>query len=182
MQSLVACRVANLAFLKPNVEIQAFLTHLALFENKSYQSKSGFFFFTFFSLKDFALAKHCLSCIYITNIFRRESRTIAGCKEYCKDFTVALKCFDVFNKKQMYDSVFTGKEIAYKNLNCILSMFLTSFNIYCIFVWLCMSYCMCSLHVLGLLYGLFWLFLRHGLPFLVNLVACRRRVMAKESC
>jgi len=30
----------------------------------------------------------------------------------------------------MYDSVFTGKEIAYKNLNCILWMFLTSFNIY----------------------------------------------------
>jgi len=30
----------------------------------------------------------------------------------------------------MYNSVFTGKEITYKNLNCILSMFLTSFNIY----------------------------------------------------
>jgi len=29
----------------------------------------------------------------------------------------------------MYNSVFTGKEIAYKNLNCILLMFLTSFNI-----------------------------------------------------
>jgi len=54
----------------------------------------------------------------------------AGCKEYCKDFTVALKFFDVFNKKQMYDSVFAGKEIAYKNLSCILSMFLTSFIIY----------------------------------------------------
>jgi len=55
----------------------------------------------------------------------------------------------------MYDSVFTGKEIAYKNLNCILSMFLTSFIIY--FVWLCMFHCMCSLCVLGLLPGLFWL-------------------------
>jgi len=82
----------------------------------------------------------------------------------------------------MYDSVFTGKEIAYKNLNCILSMFLTSFNIYCIFVWLCMSYCMCSLNVLELLYGLFWLFLRQGLPFLVILVACPRLAMAAESC
>ena len=30
----------------------------------------------------------------------------------------------------MYDSVFAGKEIAYKNLSCILSMFLTSFIIY----------------------------------------------------
>jgi len=36
MQSLVACRVANLAFLKPNFEIQAFLTHLAFFENQKY--------------------------------------------------------------------------------------------------------------------------------------------------
>jgi len=69
MQSLVACRVANLAFLKQNFEIQAFLTHLACFENQKYQSKSGFFFFIFFSLKDLALAKHSLSCIYVTNIF-----------------------------------------------------------------------------------------------------------------
>jgi len=34
----------------------------------------------------------------------------AGCKEYCKDFTVALNMLDVFNKKQMHDSVITGKE------------------------------------------------------------------------
>jgi len=54
----------------------------------------------------------------------------AGCKESCKDFTVALKFLGVFNKKQMYDSVLTEKEIAYKNLNWILSVFLTSFNIY----------------------------------------------------
>jgi len=45
-----------------------------------------------------------------------------------------------------------------------------------------MSFCMCSLHVLGLLYGLFWLFLRQGLPFLVNLVACGGLVTAAESC
>jgi len=30
----------------------------------------------------------------------------------------------------MYDSVFTGKEMAFNNWNCILSMFLTGFNIY----------------------------------------------------
>jgi len=29
----------------------------------------------------------------------------AGCKEYCRGFTVALKMFDVFNKKQMCDHV-----------------------------------------------------------------------------
>jgi len=69
MRSLVACRVANLPFNKPNFEIQAFLTHLAFFENQKYQSQFGFLFFIFFSLKDLALAKHFLSCIYITKIF-----------------------------------------------------------------------------------------------------------------
>ena len=62
----------------------------------------------------------------------------AGCKEYCKDFTVVLKILDVCNKKQMYNSVFTGKDNASKNWNCILSMFLKSFDIH--LVWLCMFY------------------------------------------
>jgi len=34
----------------------------------------------------------------------------AGCKEYCKDFSVALKMFSLVNMKQMYDSVITRKE------------------------------------------------------------------------
>jgi len=39
----------------------------------------------------------------------------AGFKEYCKDFTLALKIFDAFSKKQMYDSrLITGKEYASK--------------------------------------------------------------------
>jgi len=33
----------------------------------------------------------------------------AGCKEFCKGFTVALKMFDVFNKKQKYDHVNYGE-------------------------------------------------------------------------
>jgi len=37
---------------------------------------------------------------------------------------------------------------------------------------------MCSLYFLGLLSGLFW----QGLAFLVNLIACRRLVMAAETC
>jgi len=41
--------------------------------------------------------------------------TIAGCKEYCKDFTVAVKMFDVFNKKKMYNHVITDKENASKD-------------------------------------------------------------------
>jgi len=41
---------------------------------------------------------------------------------------------DVINKKQMYDSVITGKEKnASKDWNCIISMFLTSFNVYFVF-------------------------------------------------
>jgi len=69
MQSLVACRVANLAFLKPNFENQAFFDALGFFENQKYQSICYFFFFIFFSLKGLALAKRCLSCIFITNLF-----------------------------------------------------------------------------------------------------------------
>jgi len=40
---------------------------------------------------------------------------------------------------------------------------------------------MCSLYVLGLLYGLFWLVLRQGLPFMVNLVVdlqCQRKAVS----
>jgi len=39
-------------------------------------------------------------------------------QEYRKDITVAPNIFDVFNKKQMYDSVITGKENASKDRNC----------------------------------------------------------------
>jgi len=56
-----------------------------------------------------------------------------GCTEYCKDFTVALKMFNLLNKKQMYDSGITGNENAYKDWNCIISMFLTSFDIYFVY-------------------------------------------------
>ena len=49
----------------------------------------------------------------------------AGCKEYSKDCTVALKLIDVFSKKQMYNSVITGKEHASQDGNCIISMFLS---------------------------------------------------------
>jgi len=34
--------------------------------------------------------------------------TMQGVKNICKYFTVALKMFDAFNKKQMYDSVIMG--------------------------------------------------------------------------
>jgi len=66
----------------------------------------------------------------------------AGCKEYCKDFTVALKMLDVFNKKQMHVTVMMGKENAFEDWICITLMFLTSFNAYFVFGHACFI-CVC---------------------------------------
>ena len=43
-----------------------------------------------------------------------------GYKEYCKDFTVALKIIHVIYKKQTCDSAITGEENASKDWNCII--------------------------------------------------------------
>jgi len=59
--------------------------------------------------------------------------------------------FDLFNKKQMYDSAITGKENASKDWNCIISMFLTSFTSV-----LCLVMHVLCVHVLILLSGFFW--------------------------
>jgi len=64
----------------------------------------------------------------------------AGCTEYCKNFTVALKMIYVIDKKQMYGSVITGKEYAYKDWTCVISMFLTSFNVYFVCGCACFMY------------------------------------------
>jgi len=56
----------------------------------------------------------------------------AGSKECCKDFAFALKVFDVFNKKQMYVNVITGKENASEDQNCITSMFQATFYNLCL--------------------------------------------------
>jgi len=57
----------------------------------------------------------------------------AGCKENCKDFTVSLTTFDVFNKTQMCVSVITEKHNASKDWNSVILMFLRSFIIYLVF-------------------------------------------------
>jgi len=51
-----------------------------------------------------------------------------------------------------------------------------------LFGYACFTVCVAYIYVLGLLSGLFWLFLRQGLPFLVNLVACRRLAVGAGSC
>ena len=81
----------------------------------------------------------------------------AGCAEYCKSFTVALKMIYVIDKKQMHDSVITGKEYACKDCTCVISMFLTSFNVY--FVCGCAYFvCTCIKPAIWLFWDKVWLF------------------------
>jgi len=44
---------------------------------------------------------------------------------------------DFIDKKQMYDSVITGTEYASKEWSCIVSMFLTSFDVCFVFCYAC---------------------------------------------
>jgi len=76
---------------------------------KNCQTKSRFFSVgkAYSGKTLFELHIHCNSLL--TRVYDH-----AGCKEYCKGFTVALKMVDVFNKKQMYH-VITGKENASKD-------------------------------------------------------------------
>ena len=65
--------------------------------------------------------------------------------------------FDVFYKKKMYNSVFTGQENAPEDRNCIISMFLTSFNIYfCLFMH-CFMCRLCLRTAISLKQNLFFL-------------------------
>jgi len=59
-----------------------------------------------------------------------------GAQNIAKILLTALKMIDVIDKKQMYDSVITGKENASNDWNCIISIFVTRLNVY--FVWFCM--------------------------------------------
>jgi len=80
-----------------------------------------------------------------------------GCTEYCNNFTVSLKMINVIDKKQVYDSVIKGKENASKEWNCIILMFLTSFNVYFVFDHVCFMYICLKTAI--------WLFLEQSLTF-----------------
>jgi len=56
---------------------------LAYFGNKKKPEKYGFFWLIF-SRIGLALAKHCLSCIFITNLLRRGSITMQGAENIAK--------------------------------------------------------------------------------------------------
>jgi len=65
---------------------------------------------------------------------------------------------DVIDQKQMYDSVIAGKEYASEDWTCVISMFLTSFNVYFVCGCACfMSICLKT--VIWLFWDKVWLFL-----------------------
>jgi len=67
------------------------------------------------------------------------------------------KMIDVIDKKQMHDSVATGKEYASEDWTCVMSMFLTSFNVY--FACGCACFmCICLKTVIWLFWDKVWLF------------------------
>jgi len=75
---------ANLDFFKPGFSnFGFFLTPLAFFRNQKGQTKFVFFWL-FFNRNGLALAKHCLSCIFITNLFWQEYMTMQGAKNIAK--------------------------------------------------------------------------------------------------
>jgi len=152
----ITSRVANLALLKPDFEILFFLNTFAFFEDKKIQTKSGFFL-AFFQSERLGSGK-TLSKLHIhyKSLLKRVYNQ-AGCTEKWKNFTVALKMINFIDKKQMYDSVTTEKENASKERNYIISLFLTSFNVYFAFAYACFM-CICPKTPL-------WLFLGQGLDF-----------------
>jgi len=76
-------------------------------EIKKSQTKSGFSWL-FHSRKRLALEKLSELHINYKSLLKR-AYNHAGCTKYRKDFTVAIKMINFFDKKQMYDSVITGK-------------------------------------------------------------------------
>jgi len=145
----------------------AFFEHLWLFlEIKKILTNSGFFC----SPKGLTLKKHCLSCVFITNLFWKECITISGCTKYWKyftySFTISLKMINAIDKKQMYDNVIMGKENASKECNCcIINHTDVSDEFWCLFcVWFCIFF-FCRLYALKLVSGFFWDKKEKGLAF-----------------
>jgi len=68
-------------------------------------------------------------------------------------FTVALKMIDVIDKKQMQGSVIAGKEYTSKDWTCVISMFLTSFNVYFVCGFACFACIGCVSKLLSGFFG-----------------------------
>jgi len=94
-------------FLKPDFEILAFFEHFWLF--LEIKVRKIWLFLAYFQ-SDRLGSGITLSELHIhykslaTRVYYH-----AGCTEYCKVFSVALKIIYVIDKKQMHHSVITGK-------------------------------------------------------------------------
>jgi len=92
---------------KSDFEILAFLNSVVFFENQKSQTKA--LFIAFFPSErldaDKALSElHILYKSLLTSFYDH-----AWCKQHWEGFSAALKMLNVFNKKQMYVRVITGK-------------------------------------------------------------------------
>ena len=116
-----------------------FWTPLFFLEIKKTQTKSVFFL-AFFQSEGLGSGKTLSELhIHYKFILKRVCNR-AGCTKYWKDFTVALKMIEFIDKKQIYDSVISGKVNVSKEWNCIVSMLLTSVNVCFVFGY---AYFMC---------------------------------------
>jgi len=98
----ITTKVANLAFLKP----------LAIFGNK--KSRQNLTFSGVFQLEKLGSGKILSNLrIHYKSLLTRVCNH-AGCTEYCKDFTVALKVMDVSDKKKFTTVYLRGKKMLLK--------------------------------------------------------------------
>jgi len=159
------CRVANLAFLKPDFEILAFFERLWLFLGNKKKPDKIWIFLAFFQSERLGSGKTLLE-LYSLQI---SSERVCRLRRILKKIDFCPKIISVIDKKQMYDNVIMGKENASKEWNCIISMFLTSFNVYFVFGFMhVLAYVhSSSLYAVKMLSGFlfFWLFLGRNQAF-----------------
>jgi len=91
--------------------IWLFLTPLAFLEIKKLE-KSGFFL-AYFQSDRLGSGKTLSELLIHYKSLATKVYYHAGCTEYCKNFTVALKMIDVIDKKQIHDSVISGERICF---------------------------------------------------------------------
>jgi len=103
-----------LPFLDPDFANLTFLnTPLAFFGNQK-KPDTLWLFLDFFQSKRFGSGKTLSELHFHYESLLKGVYNHAGCTEYCKDFTVALKMINVIGKKKRYDIVISGKENAFK--------------------------------------------------------------------
>ena len=130
-----------------------------------FQSTWLFFIFKkfFFSRTGLALAKHCLSCILITNLFKRECMAMQGVKNTAKILLLAWKCSMYFIKNKCTTVKLRGKKML---LKLGIALYRCFWRILISVLFLFMR--VLCVYVLKPLSGIFWLFVGQDLFFLVK--------------